>query len=169
MTSAISFIKQPQPHISTLHTKFSGHDRCTHVVRVELNKAGQHLLIAHRPRHSRQEPNKAEGSEREELPVPGWQNGFSIDGLRLPPFRSASGETSGSIQSSKQEGGTQHRSLGNPVLIILCQGRCQMETGLLSASGPGTQPHAGPTKTRGTVHIYLEGLCAGSYLDPKVS
>lgn len=59
---------------------------------------------------------------REELPVPGWQNGFSIAGLRLPPFRSASGEMSGSIQSSKQEGGTRHRSLGNPVLIILCRG-----------------------------------------------
>lgn len=44
-----------------------------------------------------------------------------------------------------------------------------METGLLSASGPGRQTHAGPTKTRGMVHIYLEGLLAGYYLDPKVS
>lgn len=44
-----------------------------------------------------------------------------------------------------------------------------METGLLSASGPGRQTHAGPTKTRGMVHIYLEGLLAVYYLDPKVS
>lgn len=56
-----------------------------------------------------------------------------------------------------------------PHLNYFVSRRCRMETGLLSASGPGRQTHAGPTKTRGTVHIYLEGLLAGYYLDPKVS